>query len=231
MFGTGSIIFDFAFEGGWPPTKPIIIEYDAIVALPNNKALVTLEITGRIIVEIFGLDGSSRKLQTPPILLESGAKLRAAFRWNEDDAALAVGGEVLARFPQVDGAAAETFMVKKRQARKPDVQQQLFEKSTKVHGARPAREAGVQPPQTSPGRAPKRLRCMAENIRALIERTLALAEMVEAARQGRNHHLTGVASMLRLLSCNAGGTHRPRRCQQIVLARGPAASSSLSASR
>lgn len=209
MFGTGSIAFESSSEDGWPPTKPIKIEFDSNAAPPNNRALLTLETSGCIIVEIFGLDGSSRKLKTPQIVLESGAKLRAAFRWNEDDAALAVGGKVLARFPDMEGAATETYTVKKRQTRKPDVQRGLLAKSTEVQAARPVREAGVQPPPTSPGGARKRLRSMAENVRALSERTLALAEMAEAARQGRDHHLVGVASMLRLLTCNAGGTHRP----------------------
>lgn len=209
MFGIGSIAFATAAHEEWPPPRPIKLEFRSNSVDAMNRAHVNIDISGVVIVEIFGHDGSCRTLKTPRIELELGTSLRAAFRWNEDDAELAVGGKVLARFPEVEGAAQEIYTVTKRQRRKPDVQQALLDRSTEVQAERVVREAGVQPPPTSPGRTRKRLRTVAENVRALSERTLALAEVAEAARQGRGHHLVGVASMLRLLACNAGGSHRP----------------------
>lgn len=209
MFGTGSIALQLASDGTWPPDEPITIRYNGDCGAPQNEVTVHLDTIGRVTVEIRGQDGSSRCLVSPSIQLEDGAKLRAAFRWCEEDAALAVGGVVVARFPPEEGAADRTQVVRRRIGRDESIQRDLCQRSIEAHAMRRQREVGLQPPPSGGNRPRKRLRTVGENVSALKDRTLALAEMAEAARVGRNHHLVGVASMLRLLACNAGGTHRP----------------------
>ncbi|MGJ8588501.1 MAG: hypothetical protein ACSHXW_10130 [Yoonia sp.] len=199
-FGNGSAAFSLTPNIPWPPKS----DFRSETSSSDGRSTITIDLKtdGMIHVTITGESGTQHKLVSPTILRPEPTTIKFAFRWNEDDASLAVAGKVVASTKEALGSGPITV---KPVEWSPDqgVQEALLEQAEATRKKRTVKEQGKKAEGTD------RLRSLEENLIILGQRRLALRELMEAAKEGRDHHLYGISAALRLMICNGGSNFHP----------------------
>lgn len=195
---SGSMAVDYPIENPWPPIETISLRSSA-----SQGAYVLIEWRNdaRIYVKIVFENGDCYDLYSPVLKRPMPASIKCAFCWNAVDASMAVAGRIVSKtndpnvFPNEELEIPEQKWVPVA-----DLEEGLRSSAKK---RRAERVRSVADRAAGPAGA-KRLRSLEEDLSALSDRGLALYDLLQLAKEGKEYHLAGVSAALRLLVCTGG---------------------------
>ncbi|MEP4037366.1 hypothetical protein [Pseudophaeobacter sp.] len=201
-YGQGSVLISVAGISEWPPKSAFNLTTNS--SSLDGSPQITMQIDGTVRVTIRSRQGEEFFLNTPTLEMPPNTPFNFGFRWDEDDASIAINGTILAKTDGTCDFSAPTFQIS-TSTWTPDVtiERDLLLESDKAKSERSLREQAKKP------RNGQRLRTLEENFAALAERTEALSDLQQLIATGRIHHFSSVSAHLRLLICHGRANAHP----------------------
>lgn len=198
-FGEGSFGFHYLAERDWPPTAPVVFDFPS--GNNTHSVHVTCNPEGQIRAKIYHVDGRFYSLVSPKLLRPVSATIKCAFRWSDEEAAMAVAGTIVSKSSDTDIYTKSTLTIPEEQW-EPDgkVSTELL---AAAEISRENRTRSVKDRKSTISDT-KRLRTLEEDLASLSDRGLALYDLLKLIENGKDYHLYGVSAALRVLICTGG---------------------------
>jgi hypothetical protein len=157
------------------------------LAAITHSVHVTCSSEGQIRAKIYHVDGRFYSLVSPKLLRPVSATIKCAFRWSDEDAAMAVAGTIVSKTSDTDIYTKSTLTIPEEQW-EPDgkVSAELL---AAAEISRKNRTRSVKDRKSTISDT-KRLRTLEEDLASLSDRGLALYDLLKLIENGKDYHLS-----------------------------------------